>query len=153
MPVEHLDQSGKVHQGSRKPVDLVNSDDVDQASLDVGQQPAQSRPLQVAAGEPAIVVAVADQDPPLGALAGDIRLARLTLGVERVESLVEALFARLPGVDGAAQLARDGRDRGGRGAAGHALPRAVFSPKNTSPFQRVPVMARAMADSDLKGRP
>jgi hypothetical protein len=28
-----------------------------------------------------------------------------------------------------------------------------FSPKKTQPFQRVPVMARAMADSDLYGRP
>ena len=32
-------------------------------------------------------------------------------------------------------------------------PRRFFRPKNTSPFQRVPVMARAIAESDLYGRP
>jgi len=35
----------------------------------------------------------------------------------------------------------------------HAAPRWVFKPKNVQPFQRVPVMARAMADSDRYGRP
>ena len=33
--------------------------------------------------------------------------------------------------------------------AGHAAPRWFFSPKNTQPFQRTPVISRAMAESDL----
>ena len=80
--VEHLDQLGEVHQRARQPVDLVDHHDVDQAGLDVGEQPLQRRALQRAAGEAAVVVAVAHQHPALGALAGDVGLAGLALGVE-----------------------------------------------------------------------
>ena len=66
----------------RQPVDLVDDDDVDPAGLDVGQQPLQRRPLQGAAGEAAVVVAVGHQHPALGALAGDVGLAGVALGVE-----------------------------------------------------------------------
>ena len=79
--VEHLDQLREVHQRARQPVDLVDHDDVDQALLDVGEQPLQRRALQRAAGEAAVVVGVADQRPALGALAGDVGLAGLALGV------------------------------------------------------------------------
>ena len=83
---------------------------------------------------------IADQHPAFGALAGDIGLAGLALGMQAVELLLEPFLGGFPGVDGAAELA-DSR-------LGHArLP--DFSPKKASPFHRVPVMARAMADSDL----
>jgi hypothetical protein len=72
-----------------QPVDLVDHHHVDQPALDVRQQAAQCRPLQGAAGDAAVVVAVGHQHPALGALAGDIGLARLALGVEGVELHVE----------------------------------------------------------------
>ena len=65
----------------RQPVDLVDHDHVDQPVLDVGQQPLQAGAFQRAAGDAAVVVLVADQHPALGALAGDVGLAGLALGV------------------------------------------------------------------------
>ena len=102
-------------------------------------------PLQRAAGEAAVVVGVADQRPALGALAGDVGLAGLALGVQRVELLLQPLLGGLAGVDRAAELAGD-RLR-------HAALPWRLMPKNTSPFQRVPVIARAMAESERYGRP
>ena len=61
--VEHLDQLGEVHQRARQPIDLVDDYYVDQPVLDVGEQPLQRRPLQRAAGEAAVVVAVAAPAP------------------------------------------------------------------------------------------
>jgi hypothetical protein len=61
-----------------------------------------------AARDAPVVVAVADEHPALGALAGDEGLAGLALGIEGVELHVEPFLARLPGVDCAAQLS-DGR--------------------------------------------
>ena len=125
----------------RQPVDLVDDDDVDPARFDVGDQALQRRALQRAAGEAAVVVAVGHQQPALGLLARDIGLARLALGVEAVELHVEAFLARLAGVDRAAELADD--------RLLHARPRWFLRPKKTSPFHRVPVIARATAESDL----
>ena len=59
--------------------------------------------------------------------------------------MLEAFLAGLAGVDRAAELADD--------RLLHRAARRFFKPKKTSPFQRVPVMARAMAESDLYGRP
>ena len=97
-----------------------------------------------AAGEAAVVVAVADEDPAFVLLALDVGQRRLALGVEGVELHVEALVGRDAGVDGAADLA-DGRF--------HLPLRWLRSPKKAGPFQRVPVIARAIADSDLYRRP
>ena len=105
VPVEHLDDAGEVGQRARQPVDLVDDDDVDDAALDVAQQPLQRRALHAAAGEAAVVVAVADQDPALALLALDVGQPRLALRVERVELHLQPLFRGLARVDGAAQLA------------------------------------------------
>ena len=145
--VEHLDQLGEVHQRAAEAVDLVDDDDVDPAGLDVGEQPLQGRALQGAAGEAAVVVAVADQHPALGLLAGDIGLAGLALGVEAVELHARALPRSTCGC----------RPRSGASADRLPAMRRVFMPsprwflrpKKTQPFQRVPVMARATAESDL----
>ncbi len=91
-----------------QPVDLVDDDDVDRAVLDVAQQPLQGGALHGAAGEAAVVVAVADADPALVLLARDVGQRRLALGVERVELHVEPLVGRDAGVDGRADFA-DGR--------------------------------------------
>ena len=84
MPVEHLDQFGEVHQRAAQAVDLVDHHHVDPSRLDVREQPLQRRPLQRAAGEAAVVVAVLDQHPAFGPLAGHVGLARVPLGIEGV---------------------------------------------------------------------
>ena len=76
-------------------------------------------------------------------LALDVGEGRLALGIERVERHVEALVGGDTGVDGTADLA-NGRFHGAEW---------FRSPKNSGPFQRVPVIARATAESDLYGRP
>ena len=148
--VEHLDQLREIHQAAAEPVDLVDDHDVDPAVLDVGKQSLQRGPLQRAAGEAAVVVTVGNQQPAFRLLAGDVGLASLALGVEAVELLIQAFLARLPGVDRAAELAED------LGRCGRLLHRPAperRTPKKTHPFHRVPVMARAIAESDLYGRP
>ena len=152
LPVEHLDQLGEVHERAGEPVDLVDDDDVDPARLDVGEQPLQGRALQRAAGEAAVVVAVGNQHPAFLPLAGDVGLAGLALGIEAVELLLQPFLAALAGVDRAAEL-QDDRLRLPRASCAcrcaHDRPRWFFRPKNTQPFQRVPVMARATAERDL----
>jgi hypothetical protein len=69
--VERLYQAGEVQEGAAEPIDLVDDDHVHLARLDVGQQPPQRRPLHVAAGEAAVVVAVGQAAPALVLLAGD----------------------------------------------------------------------------------
>ncbi len=154
MPVEHLDEPGKVHQGAAEAIDLVDHHDVDPAGLDVGEEAPQGRALQRAAGHAAIVVAVGHQEPAFRALAEDVGLASLALCVERVERLLQALLADLAGVDGAAQLAGRWWGKGSllpspATAGAHAAARCWFlRPKKIQPFHRVPVIARATAESD-----
>jgi hypothetical protein len=105
--VEDLDQLREVHEGSRQAVDLVDHDDINQAVFDVGQKLLEAGAVQRPARDAAVVILIADQHPTLGALAGDIRLAGLSLGVERVELLLQPFLGRLARVDGAA-LAADG---------------------------------------------
>ncbi len=97
--------------------------------------------LQCPARDAAVVILIADQHPALGVLAGDVRLASLPLGVEAVELLLQPFLGGLARVDRAALFSHD--------RLGHVRALRDFKPKNTQPFQRVPVIARAMADSDL----
>ena len=114
----------------RQPVDLVDDHAVDLAGLDVGHQASEGRPVDVAAGEPAVVVAVGQAGPALAGLAADVGLARLALGVEGVELLLQPLLGALAGVDRTA----DGRGLGGgwqeRFRALHAAPPFGISLKN-----------------------
>ena len=105
--VEHLDQLGEIHQRAAEAVDLVDHHHVDAAGLDVGEQPLQRRAFQRRAGDAAVVVAVGHQHPAFGLLAGDVGLAGLALGIERVELLLQAFLAGLAGVDRAAEFADD----------------------------------------------
>jgi hypothetical protein len=84
---------------------------------------------------------VGHEQPALGLLAGDIGFARLALSVEAVELHLEAFLAGFAGVDRATELPDHGLL--------HARLRWFLSPKKIHPFQRVPVMARAMAESDV----
>ena len=61
VPVERLHHLGEVEQRSAEPVHLVHDDAVDLAGLDVGQQAFERRPVHVAAGETAVVVAVGER--------------------------------------------------------------------------------------------
>src|SRR5690606_9953000 len=111
------------------------------------QQPLQCRPLQRAAGMAAIVIALTDSSKTFRALTGDIGLAGFALRIERVELHVEPFLARLSGVDRAAQTAL------GLCSVHRSILRASPSPKKRYPFQLLPEIALAAADSDLKRRP
>ena len=97
---------------------------------------------------------IAHGHPAFRPLAGDIGFAGLALGMQRVELLLQTLLGRFARVDGAAQLAQDrlGHVVGLCARAVIRLPLfalRLLRPKKTHPFQRVPVMARAMAERDL----
>ena len=151
LPVEHLDQLGKVHQRAAQAVDLVDDDHVDEPRLDVREQLLQGRALQTAAGEAAVIIALADGGPALGPLAGDIGLAGLALGVERVELHVEAFLRGFAGVDGAARALR--HRVSADGLLMHRFLCFARMPKKRKPFQFVPVMAFATADKERYFRP
>ena len=139
MLVEDLDQLGKVGQRARQPVDLVDDDDVDHPSANVSQQLLEAWPLHVAAREATIVVAFPQHQPAFRFLAGDVVLAGVALGVERIEVLLEPFIGGLAGVDRAAEFPR----------RRHEKPRDDGNPKNFHPFHCVPVIARATLDSDV----
>lgn len=101
--VEHLDDLGKVGKAAGQPVDLVEEDDVDLASFDIGEQPLKAGPLQIATREAAIIVAILHQHPAFVPLAERIGCAGLVLGVETVEFLLETVLGGLAGVYRAAQ--------------------------------------------------
>ena len=146
--VKGLDQAREVHQRAAQTVNLVDDHHIDPALLDIAQEPLQCRPLQRAARETPVIVVVSHQGPALGALGGGIGHAAVPLGVEGVELAVEPLVGALAGVDGAAELLhRNGDWRLCTCAPAHA-PALPFSPKKVHPFQRVPVMWRATAESD-----
>src|SRR5467141_2579196 len=104
--IEDLDQPGKIGERAGQPVDLVDDDDVDPAFPDVGEQALQRRPLHIAAGEPAILVACSGQYPALVTLAADVGFAGFALRLERVELLLEPFLGGFTGVDRAALAAR-----------------------------------------------
>ena len=111
MRVEDIDNLGEIGKRPGQPVDLVDNDDLNLPGLDVLQKPLEGRPLHRPAGQAAVVVHVGKCNPAGMTLAYDIGLARLPLGVERIEFLIEALVGRFSGVDRAggrsARLARD----------------------------------------------
>ena len=134
--VEQLHQLGEVGQGTGEPVDLVDHDDVDLPGPDILQEPLQGRAVGRSAGIAAVVIPGAQQGPAVMGLAADIGLGGLMLGVEGVELLVQPIFRRDPGIDGAAD------PLGGFG--GHAdLFGRSRRPKKRGPDQRVPVIATA----------
>jgi hypothetical protein len=98
--VEELDEPGEIGERSGQPVDFVDDNDVDPAGPDIGEQALQRGPLQIAAGEPAIVVAGFRRNPSLLLLAADVSFTGLVLRRERVEFLLQPFlggFAGRPG--------------------------------------------------------
>jgi hypothetical protein len=80
--LEHVDQLGEVGERAAQAIDLVDHDDIDQAGLDVAQQPLQRRPLEGAARDPAVVIVIGQRNPALALLACDVGEPCLALGVE-----------------------------------------------------------------------
>jgi len=70
--VEELDQPGKIGERAGQPVDLVHDHDIDPARPDIGEQALRRGSLEIAAREPAIVIAVSRQQPTLVLLAANV---------------------------------------------------------------------------------
>ena len=102
--IEDLHQLGEVRECSRQAIDLVDNDDVDLSGLDIGHQPLQGRAFHRAAGVTAVIVEGRQRGPAFVLLRQDEGGAGLTLGIERVERLIQPLVCRLPCVDGASAL-------------------------------------------------
>ena len=95
MRIEQFDHLGEVGERPGQAVDLVDDHDIDETLADIGEQTLQRRPLHRAARKPAVVVCGLDELPAFAGLALDERLARLALGVQRVEVLLETLLRAL----------------------------------------------------------
>ena len=105
--IEQLDQLGKISQRAGQTVDLVHHHNIDLAVAHVRQQRLQGWPGQRCTGQAAVVIAVRQQAPAFMGLALDISLTGLALGIQRGESEVEVMLARLAGIDGAARELSD----------------------------------------------
>ena len=138
--VEDRDDAGEVGQRPGQPVDLVDDHDIDAAGRHVGEQLAQAGAVHRAAGEAAVVVAAGQGGPALVLLAQDVGRAGLALRVERVERLLQPLVAGDAGIDRAADAAG-----GGLGDHGASPSRR---PKKAGPLRRVPVISRAIDESE-----
>ena len=89
--LKELHQSREVQERPGKAIDLVDDNAVHSALGDVSQQFAQRRPVRAAARVSAIVILFRNDHPTGMSLGGDVGLARLALGVERVEGLIQSL--------------------------------------------------------------
>ena len=127
-----------------KPIDLVDDHDIDPAGLHIGEQLAKGGAVHRAAGEAAVVVRAGQDGPALVLLAQDVGFAGLALRVERVERLLQPLVAGDAGIDRAAHPSG--------GARCHGASRSR-RPKNAGPLRRVPVISRAMDESEPQLRP
>ena len=144
MPVEQLHQLGKIGERAGEAVDLVDHDDVEAAGLYVSKQLLQPGSVGRATRIAAIIIMAAHQRPAGMRLTADIGLGGITLGVERVEILVEPVIGGHPGINRTA----DPRAlcRGHARASGSITFGLSRRPKKRGPFQRVPVMAKAVSE-------
>ena len=90
MGIEQFDQLGKIGQGARQAIDLVDDNDIDPVGSDVIEELLQGWAVGGSARETAIVISRANQCPTGMSLTADIGLRRIILGIERVEILLEA---------------------------------------------------------------
>ena len=95
--IKRLNDFGKVGQAAGEAVYLIYDDYVDPLSLDVRQQALKPRTLHRAAGKSAVIVVNITGPPPFLPLAEDVRLTGFTLRIERIEVLLQTLFAALAG--------------------------------------------------------
>ena len=106
MAIEYLDDPGEVRQRPCQSIHLVDDDHVDLIVLDILKKPLESGTLHRAAGQPAVLVMGRQGTPAPVLLAGDVGLAGLALGVERVEVLFEPFLGGFASVDGAPESGR-----------------------------------------------
>ena len=103
MGIQHIDDFGEIGERPGQAVDLVNDNDLNLASLDIGEQTLQGRALYRAAREASVVVHFGERDPSGMTLARDVGLTCFALRVERVELLLEPIVGRFSGVDRAVE--------------------------------------------------
>ena len=133
--VKFLGEVCKITDGSGESVDLVNHDDVDQPGFTVGKELLKRRAFHIAAGISSVVITSREADPSVGFLAGDIGFTSLPLSIQTVKFLIQSFLNGLACVNRASLL-------------WNRLHHHHFTPKKSLPFQRVPVISRAMAESD-----
>jgi hypothetical protein len=101
--IKDLDDLGEIGERAGQAIDLVGHHRIDLAGLDVGKELLQGRAVHRGAGEAAVIIVLRQTGPALMALAFDVSLAGLALGVQGVERLLQALLGGFAGIDGAAQ--------------------------------------------------
>jgi hypothetical protein len=141
VPTEHFHHAGEIEQRAAEAIHFVDHHAIDLAGGDVGQESLQRRTFHVAAREATVVITVVQCHPALVLLAGDIGQGRFTLGVQRIEILVQPFFGGFACVDGTTDAGRRARWRWG---VFHGLPRWA-KPKKRLPLQCEPVIALATA--------
>jgi hypothetical protein len=82
LAIEDLDQAGEVGEGAGQPVDLVEHDGVDGAAFDLGQRAAAAPGVPECRPRSRHRIAGGEQLPAFVALAANIGLAGLALGIE-----------------------------------------------------------------------
>ena len=92
MSIQNLDDLGEVGERARQAIHLVDNDHIDALCPDIVQQPNETRPLHVAAGEPAVVISRRQLSPAFVLLARNVGRAGFPLRIERVEILLKALL-------------------------------------------------------------
>lgn len=97
--IEDLDQANEIGQTTCQPINLVNHNDINLASLDVLHEPSESRPLEPAARMAAIVVRSRQFDPALVLLAPNIGAADLARRDEGVNVVLEELIRAFASID------------------------------------------------------
>src|SRR5262249_10293262 len=115
--VQDLDDPGKVQKRPGEPIDFVDYDAVDDARLNILEQPPEAWSVHGAARVAAVIVAPWRRHPALLLLAAYISLGGFALRVQRVECLIKSFFRRLARLDCA----------GHAPALAGAIPRRRFS--------------------------
>jgi len=75
--IEQLNELSEVCERAGEPIDLVDHDDIDHPRSNRCQEALQCRPLERAAGKPAVIKTFSDQTPALVGLAFDVGVAPL----------------------------------------------------------------------------
>ena len=105
----------------------------------------QSRAIEIATRPSTIVIVVRQARPALVTLTSDERLARLPLGLQRVELLLQALFRGFAGIDRAAQEMAGSSRFFIHARSQPAVPRGgLLTPKKRGPDHDTPVIRRAI---------
>ena len=92
MRVEHLYHLCEVGERAGQAVNFVDHHDLDQTPIDISQQALQCGSFHGATRQTAVVVRGLEQTPSFTGLALDECFARLALGVQRIEVLLQSFL-------------------------------------------------------------